>query len=442
MARAGDLSQWLVMRDSDYDGGPTRFPLSSLCFVRRFSGFLIDNAAVLAGVDGPGSFQFMASLSRRALVSICCAFEFPPTMLPLHKGGLVNLCEVLVRNYVSNGIDYIRAHYYALWCDARNRCLWRDCVREDCHLPLHFSSMLGFRVRFSSYPARLFECTREYQEYYCAYLRGFMRLAASFVGWRGGWICPYGDVRYWGLRASDSVTVMFQRELFRQIALKSVSCCPTGWCPDMFEGLGAHSDSLWFHRPAPVVEVGGIGFYELTPADCIPLCRFVDQVCDRFPGLYESVYFRRVLALFINFLEVGVGVDGYLLGLPFHIELLVLRSQMLLGSHRGFVRWLGDYLPFVPVNPAGSAATPTNFLGVCREVTPFAEAAMFNFGEGGLVAENRVDYRGVTVPMRAESWGRVLSSRHICYEDVASDEAVVMRSFVTGELVELGPGYL
>jgi hypothetical protein len=168
----------------------------------------------------------------------------------------------------------------------------------------------------------------------------------------------------------------------------------------------------------------------------------VDQVCDRFPGLYQSYYFRRVLALFINFLEAGDGVDGYLLGLPFRIELLVLRSQMLLGSHRGFVRWLGNYLPFVPVNPAGSAATPAGFLGVCRKVTPFAEAAMFNFGEGGLVAENRVDYRGTTVSMRAESWGRVLSSRHICYEDVASDETVVLRSFVTGGLVDLGPGYL
>ena len=96
----------------------------------------------------------------------------------------------------------------------------------------------------------------------------------------------------------------------------------------------------------------------------------------------------------------------------------------------------------MPVNPAGSASTPADFLGVCREVTPFAEAAMFNFGEGGLVAGNRVDYRGTTVPMRAESWGRVLSSRHIRYDDVASDEAVVMRSFVTGGLVELGPGYL
>ena len=85
MAQAGDLSRWLVMRDSDYDGGPTLFPLSSLCRVRRLPGFLIDNAAELAGVDGPGSFQFMAGLSRRALVSICCAFEFPPTMLPLHK---------------------------------------------------------------------------------------------------------------------------------------------------------------------------------------------------------------------------------------------------------------------------------------------------------------------------------------------------------------------
>ena len=248
MSQAAALSSWLVMRDPDNSADVP-------CAGSRFSlvvhppGFVVDNMAVLASGTGVQSFQFMASLSRRALLSICLSFEFPVNMLPSGKGELASLCEVLVRNYARNGREYVRTHYYALWCDSRNRSLWRACVRDDCSLPLYFSSLVGFRVKFSSYPARLFECTREYQEYYCAYLRGFMRLVADYVGWRGGWICSRDDDEFWNLCPEDSDTVMGERELFSQIAQESVSRCPPGWCPDVFEGLGAHTDPLWFCRP-------------------------------------------------------------------------------------------------------------------------------------------------------------------------------------------------
>ena len=174
------------------------------------------------------------------------------------------------------------------------------------------------------------------------------------------------------------------------------------------------------------------------------VCRVVDRVCDRFPGLYRSGYFRHVLALFVGFLERSDDPSAYLLGLPFHIELLVLRSMMLFGCHRGFVRWLGDYLPFVPVNLAGFAPTPADFLGVDRSDSPFMEQEMWNFGEGGLVAENNVDNRGVSVPMRAEFGGDcVPQASRLVYDDVLADETVVLHSFLNGGLVVLGhaPGY-
>ena len=97
MSRAAALSSWLVMRDPDNSADVP-------CAVSRFSlvvhppGFLVDNVAVLAGGTGLQSFQFMASLSRRALLGICLSFEFPVNMLPSGKGELANLCESLTLN--------------------------------------------------------------------------------------------------------------------------------------------------------------------------------------------------------------------------------------------------------------------------------------------------------------------------------------------------------
>ena len=56
MARVADLSRWLVMRDPDYSEDPPCSVDSSLPLVLRPPGFLIDNVAVLAGVDGSRSF--------------------------------------------------------------------------------------------------------------------------------------------------------------------------------------------------------------------------------------------------------------------------------------------------------------------------------------------------------------------------------------------------
>jgi hypothetical protein len=267
-----------------------------------------------------------------------------------------------------------------------------------------------------------------------------MRVVADFVGWAGGWICSDADDEFWDLCVGDSVVVMRQRELFSRIAQDSVFCCPTGWCSDMFEGLGAHTDPLWFRRPGPDVVRGGIGFYDLTSAECIPLCRVVDRVCGRFPDLYRSGYFRRVLALFVNFLETSDDAGEYLLGLPIRVELLVLRSQMLLGCHRGFVRWLGDYLPSVPVNPAGFSDTPADFLGVDGEDSSNTEPEMWNFGEGGLDAVNDVSYSGVPVPLHLELVGGSVSRpRSLRYDCLRCDSNVVFHSFVTGELMEFVP---
>jgi hypothetical protein len=150
-----------------------------------------------------------------------------------------------------------------------------------------------------------------------------------------------------------------------------------GWCPDVFDGLGAHEHPMWYRRVAPAV-IYDDGGYDPSVNECCFVGLFIADICRRFPGLFRYPSFDALLVGFLNFLEDGEDRDSYFLGcgLPSSVELLVLRSGMLLADHWGFVRWICASLLFVGVS-AGEFVTPPAFIG--------ANLPMQNFGNGGRV---------------------------------------------------------
>jgi hypothetical protein len=316
----------------------------------------------------------------------------PVGLVPGDRGLLINYVELLVRVYVDVHFDgnFLRRRYYSLLCDAYNRSRWRFVVKEDFCLPLSFTPLLGYRARMQYYPSRLFDpAGGAFLVYYCGFVRSFMRCVADSLARSTGLMgSARDDIGRFGARLRP-VTVV--RLNCHDRARLSLDGSLSGWCPDVFDGLGAHECPAWFRRAAPVARYA-VGGYDPSFVECLLLRAFVTDICRRLPGLFRYPLFADLLAGFLNFLEDGEGRDDYLLGCGLcpSIELIVLRSGMLLGDHWGFLRWLGASLPPVGAT-AGAFTTPPAFLG--------ANLSMQNFGAGGHVATIVLTNTGRVVPM-------------------------------------------
>jgi hypothetical protein len=336
-------------------------------------------------VDEPGngyltSFRYSVGLSDFALDSICSCLDVPRGLVPRSRGFLINFVELLVRVMadIRFGRGFLRSHYYYLLCDSRNRAHWRFVVEEDARLPVTFTQMVGFRACLQYYPARLFALYREgFQVFYCSFVRGFMRLVAdSFARETGLMGSEEADAARFGTSLSFLSSV---RRDFHNLARCSLNGSPFDWCPDVFDGLGAHASPDWFRRDFSVVGFLGAGYLP-SVGECVFVGSFVRTICRRFPGLHLYPLFAALLSSFSRFLEDFGDRDEYLVGgsMSFQVETLVLRSGMLsLWEHWGFLRWLGSSLPRVGVS-AGPFVTPPDFVG--------ADLSMQNFGGGGHVA--------------------------------------------------------
>jgi hypothetical protein len=338
------------------------------------------------------SFRSFARMSRHFLCCICCALGVPDGLVPIDRGILINYVEVLVRVFADlhfNGA-WMNRHYYALLCDATNRARWRFVVEEDFSLPLYFSRLVGYRARMEDYPSRLFTGFGDhFAVYYCGFVRRFLVVVAdSFARETGLMGSVEDDTIRFGVHSHP---VSAARLEFFDLARLSLDGAPPGWCPDVFEGLGAHRSADWFRRGPPVLDFRD-GAYVLSLAECRFVGRYLDGACRRFAGFFRYAFFESLLGGFLNFLEGSRDRDRYCIsrGLPFLIEILVLRSGMLLGDHWGFVWWIGACLPQVGV-VVDLFPTPPAFIG--------ANLPMQNFGGGGHVATIVLDDAGAVLPM-------------------------------------------
>ena len=275
-------------------------------------------------VDVPGNhdinpFRHFARMTRHVLCCICYALGVPRGLVPNDRGMLINYVEVLVRVFANVRFDgdFLRRHYYALLCDATNRARWRFVVEEDFVLPLYFTHLVGYRARMEYYPARLFtDFDGPFQLYYCDFVRGFMAVVADSFARETGLM---GSVEDDAVRFGDHVHhVNVTRLEFFDLARCSLDGAPPGWCPDVFDGLGAHRDAEWFRRDAPVFVVHG-GLFVPSLAGCRLVGQFIDDVCRRFAGLFRYAFFDALLVGFLNFLEGAQDRDRYCIGrgLPF-----------------------------------------------------------------------------------------------------------------------------
>jgi hypothetical protein len=351
-------------------------------------------------------------------------------MIPLDH--LIGFAEVLVLNYSGNfaSRDFIRNHYYWLQCDALNRCRWRAAVREDFQLPVYFSEMVGFRARFDYYPSSLFEMCSEYQVYYCYFVRSFMRLVADRQARIDGIMASAED----DARLTDVQLSWFaaDRALFHNIARFSLSNSPAGWCPDTFAGLGAHLSPLWYRRDAPVLRYIESTFAP-SDVDSVAIGLLLRSICRRFPRLFLDSFLDGLFPSFIRFLESHADADDYRseLGMPFAVEILVLRSGMLsFEDHGGLVRWLGACLP--TFGPGVSCfSTPSDFPGVT--------VPMRNFGSGGHKPHVCRDSDGVVLVSTVASRGEyyVYGNRSIHYRKHPGDERVYFSDIYSGARIVL-----
>jgi len=408
------------VRDSLFSGFP------------RSVGRVILDDDLFTIVRGPGGFSFLATLSRYALICICKIFAVPDAFLLTTLDHLINFAEVLILNYSGTPAsgDFVRSHYYWLYCDALNRCRWRAAVQEDFQLPVYFSEMVGYRARFDYYPSRLFEMCSEYQVYYCYFLRGFMRFVADRKARKDGLMASAEDDAW--MTAVQLSWCAADRALFHDVARLSLSISPFGWCPDTFAGLGAHLSPFWYRRDAPVLRYIRPTFVA-SDADCSAIGLVLRDICWRNDDLSLDGFLDGLLPLFIDFLETHGDADDYRLqlGLPFAAEILVLRSGMLsFEDHGGLVRWLGACLPtFGPGVTCFS--TPPAF--------PGATVPMRNFGDGGHVAAIRRNPSGVISlsPVVARGEFYLYGNSHIRYRSYPCDERVFVTDIYSGSLVDV-----
>ena len=400
--------------------------------LRRVAGSAISDFDLFSCYRGLRGFSYLARLSRYALICLCKAFAVPDLLLLIPLDHLIGFAEVLILNYSGNfaSRDFIRNHYYWLHCDALNRCRWRAAVREDFQLPVYFSEMVGFRARFDYYPSRLFEMSSEYQVYYCYFVRGFMRLVADRQARIDGIMASVED----DARLTDVQLSWFaaDRALFHNIARFSLSNSPSGWCPDTFAGLGAHLSPLWYRRDAPILRYIEPTFVP-SDVDCVAIGVLLRSICLRFPCLSLGAFLDGLLPSFITFLETHGDADDFRsqFGLPFAVEILVLRSGMLsFEDHGGLVRWLGACLP--TFGPGVSCfSTPSDFPGVT--------VPMRNFGSGGHKAHVSRDSDGVVLVSSVASRGEhyVYGNRSIHYRSYPGDERVYFSDIYSGARIVL-----